>query len=247
MLTALSAAPASAELTQKGNLFIRFDGGLSPASLPRATPAPIALRIEGTIRSLAGDRPRLNRIRIAVNRGGRLSTRGLPVCPRRRLGGTTTVEALRKCDPALVGAGGVVVRTALENQPAATLRGEMLLFNSRAGGRPAILAHVYIANPTPVTARVVFEVRRRRRGTFGTVISARLPASITRNVTLKSIFFELRRNYRFRGARRSYLSAACAAPPGFPGAIFPFARATFGFDDGRSLSSLLTRSCRVRG
>lgn len=245
VLTCLSAAPASAELAQKGNLFIRFDGGLSPNSLPRKALAPIGLRIEGTIRSLSGERPRLNRIRIALNRGGRLTTRGLPVCPRRRLGGTTTVEALQKCDPALVGAGGVVVRTALENQPPTTLRGELLLFNSRVGRRAAILAHVYIANPTPVTARIVFEIRRRQ-GAFGTVITAQLPASITRNVTLKSIFFQLKRSYRFRGRQRSYLSAACAAPPGFPGATFPFAHATFGFDDGRSLSSLLIRSCRVR-
>lgn len=245
ILMALGAAPAFGVLAQKGNLFIRFDGGLSPTSLPRQTPAPVGLRIEGTIKSLSGERPKLNRIRIALNREGQLSSRGLPVCPRGRLGGTTTAEALGKCGPALVGAGGVMVRTTLPNQPPATLQGELLLFNSRAGRRAAILAHIYVANPGSVTVRVVFKIQRRP-GALRTVISARLPASITRNVTLKSIFFQLKRTYRHRGKRRSYLSAACAAPPGFPGATFPFARATFGFDDGRDLSSLLIRSCRVR-
>jgi len=246
ILMACAAAPASGELVQKGNLFIRFDGGLSPTTLPRHSLAPVGLRIEGTIKALSGERPRLRHIRIALNEGGRLSTRGLPVCPRRRLGGATSVEALERCGKALVGAGGIVVRTFLPNQPPATLRGELLLFNSAARRRRAILAHVYIANPGSVTVRIVFKIRRRP-GAFGTEIAAELPEALTRNVSIKSIFFQLKRSYRYRGRQRSYLSAACAAPPGFPGATFPFARASFGFDDGRTLSSTLIRSCRVGG
>ena len=48
-------------------------------------------------------------------------------------------------------------------------------------------------------------------------------------------------------AARSYLSAACDAPAGFPGASFPFAHASMTFADGRTLASTLTRSCRVAG
>ena len=51
----------------------------------------------------------------------------------------------------------------------------------------------------------------------------------------------------YRGQRRSYLSATCDAPAGFPGATFPFAHASMTFADGRTLSSTLTRSCKVRG
>lgn len=49
-----------------------------------------------------------------------------------------------------------------------------------------------------------------------------------------------------RGHRRSFLSASCPAPKGFPGATFPFARASFGFGK-RTLEAKLSRSCRVRG
>ena len=56
----------------------------------------------------------------------------------------------------------------------------------------------------------------------------------------------LQRRLRCRGHRHSYLSAACATPPDLPGAVFPFARATFAFADGRTLSSTLTRSCTVK-
>ena len=48
-----------------------------------------------------------------------------------------------------------------------------------------------------------------------------------------------------RGKPRSYLSAGCPAPVGFPGAVFPLARASFGFADGRVLSATMQRSCSV--
>ena len=42
----------------------------------------------------------------------------------------------------------------------------------------------------------------------------------------------LRRIYTYRGQQHSYVSAGCAAPAGFPGAVYPFARANFKFADG---------------
>jgi hypothetical protein len=245
-LATVGAASASAELTQSGNLFIRFDGGISPQALPRKALAPIAVRIEGTIKALGGDQPpAARRITIALNGGGRLSAKGLPVCHRRQVDLTSSSEALAACGPALVGAGGLTVRTNLSNQATSLARGEILLFNSVGHGRTEILAHVSVHNPAPVTRVVEFDVHHSS-GTYGTVITTKLPDSLTRNIYLKSIFLQLQRRYVFHGERRSYLSADCAAPAGFPGAVFPFARASMSFDDGRTLSSTMTRSCKVR-
>ena len=44
----------------------------------------------------------------------------------------------------------------------------------------------------------------------------------------------------------SYLSAGCPAPKGFPGATFPFAKASFAFAGKQALTSTLTRSCGAR-
>ncbi len=49
------------------------------------------------------------------------------------------------------------------------------------------------------------------------------------------------------GGRSGYLVAGCPAPEGFPGAVFPLLRASFRFDDGRSLGSTLNRSCQAKG
>jgi hypothetical protein len=57
----------------------------------------------------------------------------------------------------------------------------------------------------------------------------------------------LHRTYSYRGHSRSYLSAACPALPGFPGALFPLARASFAFAGGTTLTQTLNRSCKARG
>jgi hypothetical protein len=246
LLLALGASSASAELVQHGNLFVHFDGGISPRALPRKALAPIGVRIEGTIRVPPGqDPPSLRRIRIAVNRAGRLNADGLPICHRRQIEATSASEALATCGRTLVGSGGIVARTTLPDQPASTVRGQILLFNSVENGRPAILAHFFQTDPTPITRVVVFEIRRNG-GAFGTVITGKLPPAINRNGYLKSIFLRLERRYTSGGRQRSYLSAACSAPEGFSSAVFPFANASMTFDDGRTLASTLVRSCRVR-
>jgi hypothetical protein len=246
LLSMLIATAAPAELAQRGNLFVHFDGGISPRALPRHELAPISVRIEGTVRAPGGGRPpALRRIEIALNRAGQLSTVGLPTCPRNRIETATPTEALAACGTALVGSGGIVARTSLPDQPASTVRAEVLLFNGTDHGRPAILGHVYQAQPTPLTRIVIFKIRHQP-GTFGTVITADLPPGLNSNGYLKSIFLQLERRYAFHGRQRSYLSAACSAPAGFTAASFPFAKSSMGFDDGRTLASTLVRSCRVR-
>lgn len=145
-LFAAGASLAHAELTQRGDLFVSFSGGLTPGALPRNALAPIAVHIEGKVRTLSGERPpALRQIRIEINRDGRLDTRGLPLCHMRQIEASSNAQALAACGAALVGGGSYLAKTA------------------------------------------------------------------------------------------------------FPGAVFPFARASMTFADGRTLASTLTRSCRVRG
>jgi hypothetical protein len=242
----MACAPGvGAELVQEGDLFVRFDGGISPRALPRSSPAPIAVRIEGTIRAPSRrDPPALRRIRIALNSEGRLSTRGLPRCRRMQVDPSTPSEALAICGPALVGGGGFTAITSFPDQPTSVLRGEVLLFNTVSDGRPAILAHVFQRDPAPITRFFVFHIRRTA-GTFGTVITGTLPEELNRNGYLESIFLQLSRRYVFHGRPRAYLSASCSTPPGVPVAVFPFAHVSMAFADGRTLSSTLDRSCRA--
>jgi hypothetical protein len=244
-LLSMSAPAADAELTERGDLFVRFKGGIAPDALPRTVPAPIAVSVAGTVKTLSGQRPpALRQIKIALNRGGRLNPHGLPVCGYRELIAASPEQVLAACGDALVGTGAYLARTAFPEQETFPSQGRILAFNARYGGRDAILAHIYGGEPVPITRIIVFRIRRTG-GTFGTVLTGELPVSVNRYGYVAGIYLRLFRRFNYRAEQRSYLSAACAAPAGFPAAVFPFARASMTFADGRTLSSTLTRSCRV--
>jgi hypothetical protein len=241
------AAPAGAALVQRGDLFVTFSGGISPSALPRRTLAPIAVSIDGRVRVLSdATAPALRRIVISLNHAGHLDTRGLPVCPPSRVRATTTSAALGACGPALVGEGSYAAASSFPEQSPFPASGRILAFNSRSHGYPTILAHIYGTRPLAATRLFTFHLRHGA-GAYGTVLTALLPAAVNPHGYVKRISLTLHRTFTYRGARHSYLSAACAAPPGFSSALFPFARAAMTFSDGRTLASTLTRSCRVRG
>lgn len=243
----LAAPVAHAELTEKGGLFVRFQGGIDPKALPREQPAPITVSVLGTVRTLSGERPpALRKIKIELNKGGELNSHGLPVCRYSELVAASPAQARSVCGDALVGDGAYEAKTAFPEQATFPSLGRILAFNGIYGGHEAILAHVFGADPLPITRIIVFHINRTP-GTYGTVITGSLPVAVNRYGYAVGIALRLHRRYLYRGRQRSYLSAACAAPAGFPSALFPFARASMTFADGRTLSSTLTRSCRVSG
>jgi hypothetical protein len=247
MILATCASLAHAELTARGDLFVKFSGGITPDALPRHSRAPISVNLEGTIRTLSGERPpALRKIVIAINHGGHIDAHGLPVCHRSQIEPSSTREALKACGPALVGDGSYDADISFPEQSAFPSEGRVLAFNTRIGRKRAILAHIFGKDPLPITRIIVFHIRESR-GTYGTVLTGNLPSSVNRYGYLNRISLDLHRNFTYRGKQRSYLSAACEAPAGFPGAVFAFAHASMSFADGRELSSTLTRSCKVRG
>ncbi len=244
-----AAAPVWAVSNGKGDLIVSFDGALSPTKLPRDAPAPVAVRVAGDVRSASGDidaLPQLRRIAVAINRQGQLFDRGLPVCRVREIQPVRQRTARRVCGDALVGKGSVAVRVRVPNQPPFAVKANLLAFNGpRRDGRRLILAQAYARKP-PGSFILTFEVSHRA-GTFGTVLSTTLPTSARRWAYLTHFDMTLDRTYTHRGQRRSYISAACAAPAGFSTALFPFARATYSFADGQQFTMSEAASCRVAG
>jgi hypothetical protein len=150
------------------------------------------------------------------------------------------------CGDSLVGSGAYAAKTAFPEQSTFPASGHILAFNAVYHGHEAILADVYGGNPVPITRIIVFRISRKS-GTFGTILTGQLSNALNPYGYVTAIYLKLFRRYIFDGRPRSYISAACAAPTGFGGATFPFARASMTFEDGRTLSSTLTRSCKVSG
>lgn len=247
-VAALAAAGAAhGELAQSGNLRVAFGGGISPHVLPRESLAPVTAHIESSFHTLDGGRPpQLRSISIAINRSGRLYFRGLPNCDRAAIVQTSTEAALAACRGALVGHGRFAANVHFPTVTAIPARGKALLFIGRAGGQPAILLHVYGTSPIRFTFVIPFAVRRLQRGDFGTVLSARIPRIASDFGYVTDLELTIGRRYSYGGRPRSFLSASCAAPPGFPGAIFDLARGSFSFSNGQRLTTTLVRHCKVR-
>jgi hypothetical protein len=244
-LMGIAASTASAELTERGDLFIRFEGGIAPDALPREQRAPISVRVAGTVKTLSGQRPpALRQIKIELNRGGRIDSRGLPRCGYNQVVAASPRQALAVCGDSLVGEGIYRAQTAFPEQATFPANGHILAFNAVHHGRDAILAHIYGGDPVPITRIIVFRIHRTT-GTYGTVITGNLPVAVNRYGYVETISLSLFRRFFYRGRPRSYISAACDAPAGFFSAFFPFARTSMTFEDGRTLSSTLTRSCQV--
>lgn len=246
-LTLFGAGIARGEISGDDGLLVSFGGGFAPRSLPRDRDVPVTVSLNGAIKTADGTRPpQLRRISFSVNRYGRLSTKGLPTCHPGLLEATDPQTALARCRHALVGHGDFGANVEFPNRSPFPVRGQVLAFNGRAHGKPAILLHIHGSNPVDITVVLTFTIRHPKSGKFGTVLSTKIPriASDLGYVTNISLVFN--REYSYRGKHYSFLSARCAAPSGFPGAIFSFTRGTFSFADGKKITTTLTRDCVVR-
>ncbi len=242
-----ATASAGAALAQKGDLRVGVSGDFAPHALPRTGVVPISVQVAGRIFAVdGGELPQLKKIQIEFNRAGRLDGEGLPSCPAAKIRIASSARALSACRHALVGSGSFEANVVLAGQDPYPTRGRLLLFNSPRHGRPALLGQIYAARPFATSFLIPFALRHSGKGTYGTTITASLPQALGSWGYVTAIDLKLSRRYAYRGERHSFLSAGCPAPKGFPGALFPLARASFEFAGGVELRSTLVRSCRVR-
>jgi len=245
-LLAAGAVAAYGEAFPDGKLVLYFDGRIAPHALPRDEAAPVTVSLKGAVKTIDGSRPpQLRRMSVAVNRYGLLSTTGLPICRPSELEATSSEAALARCRGARVGYGSFEANVDFPDL-VFPVKGKMLAFNSRARGRPAIALHIYGSNPVEATFVLIFHISHPSKGRFGTVLSTRIPKIAADFGYLTNLTLTFGRRYRHKGEARSFLSARCAAPPGFPGALFAFVRGSFVFANGQTVSPTLTRDCLVR-
>jgi hypothetical protein len=243
---ALGAGHATGEVFQKEGLRVRASVDFAPRALPRERTAPITVRLGGQIGTATGAQPpALSKLSIAVNRASRISVAGLPTCTAARLQQTTTEAALSACRPARVGHGSFAADIDFPEDRVISASGNVLAFNARIGERPGMLLHFYISSP--VKAALILPLRiSHRPGELGTVLSTHIPTLAAGLGHVTELHLTLGRRYAFRGERRGFLNARCAAPEGFTGGPFQLAKLTLAFVGGRRVEGSIERACRVR-
>jgi hypothetical protein len=242
----LSGGPAGAERLQDGNLIVSLNGGISPNKLPRDHSVPVAVYLEGGVHTADGSAlPRVDRLKLELAWRGELMTQGLAVCPRERLRGTASGQAIEVCGGALVGRGKLAAKIFVPGQEPFGVRANLLAFNGRTKvGRRAVLVHAYTSDP-PISFVIPFVVHRGS-GAFHTVLVTTIRRSVGTWPHVASFRVDVGRSFLWRGKKRSYLNASCPLPPHFTSGFLSFARATYTFAGGDELTTESVRSCRAR-
>ncbi|HET7416969.1 MAG TPA: hypothetical protein VFJ61_05030 [Solirubrobacterales bacterium] len=243
----VSASLSSAEVTQEGNLRVSFTGGIAPNALPRKGKAPVKAKFGGEIKTIDGQAPpQLREISLAINRNGKFDFRGLPACHYHQIHPASTSEAIKTCPDSVIGEGIFSAHVELPEQSPFPSAGQVTAFNGVFHGRHVIFAHVFGTTPLPQSQVLIFDLGRES-GAYRTTLTAELPRVAAEWGYVSGVSLSLSKVFRYKGKQRSLLSAGCPAPGGADVAPFNFARASFGFEDGRTLGVTMTRSCRVKG
>lgn len=240
-------AVASGAVVQRHGLRITVLSQVQPYKLPRTGTAPIAVFVGGHLSTPSGAiPPQLNRLTVDVNRHGLLQSRGLPVCRTGALRSISTEQALAACAPSLIGSGQFWAHILLPGQRPYPTRGRILIFNGRRHGGPALLVHIFTANPFNASFTIVFGIRRIDRGRYGTRLDATFTKALGEWGYVDRIKLTLKRKYRRRGRELSYFNAGCPAPAGADRTVFPLARVSFSFAELPSLGTTVDKACAVR-
>ncbi len=248
LLALALASLAAAETRIVGNLQLSVQAKLSPKKLPREGTSPIAVSVGWKIASTdpALKPPALKAVKIEINRAGILDPTGLPDCPYSEIQPASTSRALANCRASLVGEGAFTALVGLEGQESYASRGKMLVFKSTRAKKPVLFGQIYTSYPFAASFVIVFALSKEKHGTYGTTLTAVLPASLRAWGNLTEVTMRLSRTYGYLGKQRSFLSAGCPTPKGVSKALFHLAKTTFSFSGAPAVSSTLTETCKAR-
>ncbi len=237
---ALVAGSAGAATVRVGTLVLHADGSFKPQALPRRTYAPIHFQGYGRIKTTDGSMPpALQHVKVELDHDGRLATAGLPVCQPAKLEHASTRQARHRCGNAIVGVGHASAEVTFAGLARIDLTVPLTLFNGpRRNGNPTVIGHARAPFPVSETYVVVAPIERRR-GTFGYRSSFDIPPIAGGRGSLTAIDAKIGRRYRFRGAKRSYVSARCTDR-------ILQAQGYFSFADGTVIYGSVFKICRIR-
>jgi hypothetical protein len=236
-LTALGVSAAGGEIVHEGNLVISIDGGITPTKLPKKTPAPITLKLKGSIKTADGSHPpALKTLSLQFDKSGHIYTKGLPTCTTNQLQSTLTAQARKVCGDALVGSGRVSAEIAFPEQPPFPASGPLLIFNGAPkGAKPVLIFHVHANVPAPTTF-VTTAVISPAHGKYGTSTLVEIPTITGGQGSLTSFEATIHKTWTYKGQRKSLLLASCPT-----GQLI--AHGEFAFADGSKLSGNVARPC----
>jgi hypothetical protein len=208
---AATVASATQITLRAGNLILTFGGSVMPKKLPRHHFAPASAKVFGKIKTSDGTHPSAFReATFDIDRNVLVNSTGLPICRPGQLEARDTKAAKRVCGKTIVGSGHADAEIAFPEQAPIKVPSPLLVFNGGThGGTTKLLIHTFITVPVPAAIVTQVTLKREHKGRFGLHGIAKVPVIAGGSGSALDFSFKLKRSYRFRGHKRSFLMARC--------------------------------------
>ncbi len=206
-----AVAAAKWNVFQAGNLVLRVDGGVSPKKLPRKRLAPVAINVRGKISTVDGSHPPAFReATIDFDKNGAVNARGLPVCKGGQLQARDTKTVKRVCGKSIVGTGSGRIQIAFPEQTPIPVKAPIVLFNGGVkGGTTTLFIHTYITSPIVSAVVTTVKIKKIRKGRYGIRTISKIPVIAGGSGSVLEFSFKVKRIFRYKGKKRSYVMAKC--------------------------------------
>jgi hypothetical protein len=223
-----------------------FNGGFEPSSLPKTKLTPVALLLEGNIRSLDGSHPpALRELAIELDRNISVDLGGYPAC---HVGGiqidpTMTLE--ERCPSAFLGNGSVHFEIQLDEQEPIQLQSELQIYNAgRKSGIPTIYFSAYLDRPVPGLWLATAKIKKTDNGIYRTKVTVAFPKVAGGGGSITSFNMRIKKRLSLNGKPFSPVTARC--PNGklqahFSGEFFDYATS-----EATNTSTEILRTCTGR-
>jgi hypothetical protein len=234
----VGAASAYAIRIQVGNIVVTGDGNFSPTTLPKDHLAPIEAHGYGKVETVDGSLPpTLKQLTFWFDENSAVETRGLPVCPMRKLVAIATAGARKNCPDAIVGTGFAKAVVNFPEQAPIPASSPLTLFNAPPrNGKPTLYVHAYTTVGGPAAVIIPVEIFRVNDGRYGIKTVADIPKIVNGYGTPLYGRLKVDKKWTYKGKRLSFANASCP-----DGRLQAKVRSTF--KDGALLQGTFVKPC----
>jgi hypothetical protein len=171
------------------------------------------------------------------DRNARIYTKGLATCDPGKLQSQSTEVAERVCGKAKIGSGHATAY--LRAGKVYEVPQTVTAFNGvPKGGTPVVILHTYGTTPLQVSLVLEGTVTNYNKEGYGPRLDLNVPLIAGGTGALKEFNVKIDKKWRFKGVKRSFISAKC------PNSKKLKARGEFTYRDGESLTALAKQSCK---
>jgi len=237
-----SAAGEGPVTVQVGNLVFTADGGFTPKALSKKTPEPIALKVEGKIKTTDGTHPpALKEVVIEGDKNAVVNSKGIPTCSSGQLQSRDTKAAEAACGPAIIGTGTTNVEVAFPEQRPIPVSSKLLLINGgTSGGTTTWYVHAYFNAPIFGATVTTEKIKKISKGRYGTLSVASIPKIAGGAGSVTSFQLTVNKNVKVGSKMLHPIMAKCT-----DGKLQVHGEAKFA--DGTKAAAEVIRSCTPKG